>query len=143
MWNNLLKLTVVSWIWNRYRRTIIALPLLLLYVWLVNLIHDDVIAYATLNNDPSWLGWTFFLKWLFVLLGVGVFVMIHISGRQVQPEELDSLKVKMQSEPVSKTNKEDAASHTEPASESDGFEAIRHKNKLRSRADFILQNKED
>ena len=132
MWNNLLKLTLVSWVWQRYRRTIIALPLLLLYFWLVNLIHGDVIAYAQLNNDTAWLGWTFVIKWLFILLGIAGFVLLHIIGKP-PPAAAPTLKQKMQPPP-----------EPPPASaeDHDRFDAIRRKQKLRSRAEVILETKQ-
>ncbi|MGH1485617.1 MAG: hypothetical protein ACRBCI_05300 [Cellvibrionaceae bacterium] len=125
MWNNLLKLTVISYIWKRYRHTLIAVPILLLYLWLINLIHHDVIAYAKLQNETSWLGWTFLIKWMFVFLGIAVFVIVHVNGRQINPN-------------ADKTPN----GSQENVQTTDVFDAVRKKDKLRSKADVILGKKE-
>ena len=130
MWNNLFKLTVVSYIWKRYRHTLIAIPVLLIYLWLVNLIHYDVIAYAKLQNQTGWLGWTFLVKWVFILLGIAVFVAVHANGRQARPEDNKGS--------IESSGSTGSAKGAEPT---DAFDAIRKKDKLRSKADVILEKK--
>ncbi|MGH1440004.1 MAG: hypothetical protein ACRBBR_07850 [Cellvibrionaceae bacterium] len=144
MWNNLLKITLVSYLWKRYKRTIIALPLLLLYFWFVNLVHHDIIAYATLNNDTSWLGWTFLVKWLFILLGVAVFVFIHATAKTVGESRLaDSLRGGVKGNLKDKP-KESALEDPDPLSPEteDVFDRIRHKKSLRSKADVVLEKRQ-
>lgn len=132
MWNNLFKITLASYIWKRYRRTLIATPLLLLYFWVVNVIHHDIIAYATLNNDTSWLAWSFLAKWLVILLGVVVFLYFTTkSPAEEKPKA--SLKEKMAS---TDSSIEELKSGGEGE---DVFERIRKKDKLRSKADMVIE----
>jgi len=138
MWNNLLKITLVSFVWKRYKRTIIAFPLLLLYFWLVNLVHHDIIAYATLKNDTDWLGWSFLVKWLFILSGVVVFVLVHVSSKAENESQLEeSLKEKLKK---SKQEQPDTTPLQNISPELDGmFERIRNKKSLRSKADIVIE----
>ena len=79
MFNNLLRLTFVSYIWKRYRRLIVSTLLLFAYYWLVGKLHGDYILYseltakdATENATPSsqaHLGYSFIIKWLALILG--------------------------------------------------------------------------
>jgi uncharacterized PurR-regulated membrane protein YhhQ (DUF165 family) len=130
MWNNLLKLTLVSYIWKRHKRTLIALPILLIYFWVINLIHHDVIAFATLKENTQWLGWSFLIKWIFILLGVFAFVFIHLN---------------VKNQPSSKPNPTvtDSSNTSDIAPEDDPFHNIRHKKKLRSKAEVILNDNKD
>lgn len=139
MWNNLLKLTLVSYVWKRYRRTLIALPVLLLYFWFVNLVHHDIIAYATLNKDTSWLGWSFLVKWLFILLGVVVFVLIHLKAKPEQSDKLISPLKHAFKESKSQQKATGKNLAEEGITETDAFERIRKKDKLRSKADIVIE----
>lgn len=142
MWNNLLKITLVSYIWKRYRRTLIALPLLLLYFWFVNLVHHDIIAYATLNDDTAWLGWSFLLKWLFILLGVTFFVFVHISAKPVDEDLLNPSFKKSLKESLKEKFRTEKITESEAFISSDVediFERIRNKKSLRSKADVVLE----
>jgi len=152
MWNNLLKITLVSYLWKRYKRTIIALPLLLLYFWFVNLVHHDIIAYATLNNDTSWLAWSFLVKWLFILVGVAVFVFIHVTAKTTNESRLsdvmqhnlkdslsDNLKNSLKDKLKNSALKE-SGSLTPEAEEV--FDRIRNKKSLRSKADVVLEKRQ-
>lgn len=129
MWNNLLKISVVTYIWRRHKRTLIALPALLLYFWMVNLIHVDVITYAKLKGQTTWLAWTFLIKWLFIFIGIAIFIVIHLNAKAAEQTDVSSA-VGGRKNP--KTEK------AVDADEIDAFAAIRAKDKLRSRADMII-----
>jgi uncharacterized protein involved in cysteine biosynthesis len=136
MWNNLLKLTVVSYVWKRHKKTLIALPILLIYFWIVNLIHHDVIAFATLKESTQWLGWSFLIKWIFILLGVLVFIYIHISSTANPADSLSST-------PENKVKRSKKSQHSDSDSpEKDPFQNIRQKTKLRTKAEIILEEKD-
>ena len=124
MWNNLLKLTLASYIWKRYRRTLIALPLLLLYFWLINLVHQDYLAYSQLNDSQVGVGLSFVVKWILIFIGIFTFIFIHFTNG-ANRSSADNMQ----------TSKSDLGS------DSDAFDAIRQKDKLRSRADVILDKK--
>ena len=135
MWNNLLKISLLSYIWKRYKKTVILLPALLIYFWVIGLAHDDYLAYAKLQNQTQWLGVSFFIKWLLLLVGVGVFVALHLSGKSSS----DALEREASS--VDQTS--DSITQEQFTSEiNDSFERIRQKDSLRSKADTILKTKE-
>lgn len=124
MWNSLLKLSVVSYVWKRYRRTLIGFPLLLLYFWGVGLIHEDFIAYITLDGGKQGVAWSFIVKWLLILAGIVVFILLHLNGVVTSAHSTDNV------EPPSVDDVEQ-----------DAFSRIRKKDKLRSKADVILARK--
>lgn len=134
MWNNLLKITVVSFLWKRYKRTVIALPLLLLFFWVVGLVHQDYLRYAELQGYDQWIGLSFILKWLLMLLAVAVFIYVHLK-QDSEASVLDSAKANHFSadQPASagrKTSTIDTA-----------FDNIRRKEKLKSKADKVIEDK--
>lgn len=135
MWNNLLKLSLVSYIWRRYKKTVILLPALLLYFWVVGLAHDDYLAYAQLQQDKQWVGASFMVKWLLLIGGVVLFVFAHLSdksGKEVPPDiDPDML------EKAPMAAKEELFT----PDINDSFDRIREKQSLSSKADVILQSK--
>lgn len=144
MWNNLLKITLVSYLWKRYKRTIVALPLLLLYFWFVNLVHHDIIAYTTLNDDTSWLAWSFLVKWLFILVGVAVFVFIHVTAKSTNENRLSDIMQRNSKDNLKDSLKNNASKESEPLSPEaeDVFDRIRSKKSLRSKADVVLEKRQ-
>ncbi len=135
MWKSLLKLSVVSYIWKRYKRTLIAFPLLLLYFWGVGLVHEDFISYATLEGDKQGVGWSFLIKWLLILVGIAVFIAIHLAG------DSDDNNHEKESFAHSKGNSKSYSKNKSKNSqeEFDAFSNIRNKDKLRTKADVILE----
>jgi len=132
MWKSLLKLSVVSYVWKRYKRTLVAFPLLLVYFWGVGLVHEDFISYVSLEGDNQGVGWSFLIKWLLILVGIVVFIAIHLAG------DPDENKHEKESFTHSQANTKNTRE------EFDAFSNIRNKGKLRSKADVILEkgNKE-
>lgn len=132
MWNNLLKLSLISYIWKRYKRTLIAFPILLLYFWVISLVHQDFLQYTQLKGSEQGVGLSFIVKWLFMLLGVGVFVFLHINSAEDSKPQAQSTQDKRKN---SKTTKTTASVHN------DAFANIRKKEKLKSKADKVIDDK--
>ena len=137
MWNNLLKLSLVSYIWRRYKKTVILLPVLLLYFWVVGLAHDDYLAYAELQANKQWVGLSFIVKWLLLIGGVACFVLMHLSDRAAKEAkpEID-VDPKMIAKAPLATKEELFTSEI-----NDSFARIRDKKSLSSKADVILKSK--
>lgn len=132
MWNSLLKISVISYIWKRYKRTLISLPLLLVYFWLISLIHQDFLTFVELNDTKQWIGLSFLVKWVFVLLGIVVFIIFHLKDNQ---SENSNSYTQFEKKP---SNKKTDASN---AQDSDPFQTIRQKETLSSKAEKIIQKK--
>jgi len=135
MWNNLLKLSLVSYIWRRYKKTVVLLPALLLYFWVVGLAHDDYLAYAELQQDKQWVGLSFMVKWLLLIGGVGCFVLMHLSDRAAKDVEPD---IDIDPGMIAKAPAE-AKEELFSADINDSFARIREKKSLSSKADVILK----
>ena len=135
VWNNLLKLSVLSYLWRRYKKTIILLPLLLLFFWIVGLAHDDYLAYAELQDNKQWIGVSFIVKWLALLVGVAIFVAAHLRDKAPReaPANIDIDIV----DKVPSAEKEELFSQEL----NDSFSRIREKDTLNSKADVILKSK--
>lgn len=64
MMNQIFRITFVTFIYKRYKQTILSSGLLLLVLWLIEKVHQDFVSYSQLNEDTSYLALSFGLKWL-------------------------------------------------------------------------------
>lgn len=99
-----------------------------MYFWLVGLLHEDYVNYSELNNDKQYLGLSFVAKWLVLIIGVVIYLLFNtrfFSSRNKQTVNQSALSMQTQARTQ--------------ASENDPFKAIRERDKLRSRADFIIK----
>ena len=131
MFKNLVHLTLLTLLWKRYKRLIISTLILFVYFWLVGKLHEDYVNYVELNQDQQYLATSFFIKWLALIIGALVYLLINIlvfRGRQAADT------------PVGKPEARSADSGT-ASKDSDPFAQIRQRRKLRSRADFIIEKK--
>lgn len=185
MMNQIFRITFVTFIYKRYKQTILSSALLLLVLWLIEKLHQDFVSYSQLNSDTSYLALSFGLKWLaFILvtclyMGWNLFLKKEkFKKENLSKEELkkygklldeegkvqDDLLAKMQSLPKNRSEKRaqkkaekkaesntsyaqketepDADLETELKSKPDPFAQIRDKEKLNSKADFVLKNKQ-
>ena len=139
MWNSLIKLSVLSLIWKRHRKTLITFALLLISFWVLNLIHKDYLAYADIQDHTQWVGLSFIVKWLFFLIAGAVFVLTNLKSKPgsttahhtkqqapIREEAIDTLK---------------ASQETTSTALDERFVALREKKTLSSKADLLLKNK--
>jgi hypothetical protein len=140
MMNQIFRITFVTFIYKRYKQTILSSGLLLLVLWLIEKIHQDFVSYSQLNQDTSYLALSFGLKWLAFFCVTGlytawnlVFKKERFKKEKLSKEELkkygkmlneedqlqDDLLAKMQSLPLKKaknnTKKQSAQQDDEQA----------------------------
>jgi len=171
MMNQIFRITFVTFIYKRYKQTILSTALLLLVLWLIEKIHQDFVNYSQLNEDTSFLAVSFGLKWFAFACVTGLYTAWNLFfkresfkkeslskaerkkyGQLLNDEDEleDDLIAKMRAIPISKVTSKVTAKTTEkePQNEKDGedakpdpFAQIRDKETLKSKADFVLHKK--
>ena len=137
MFKNIFRLTALGFLWNRYRLMIVSTSVLFLYFWVVSALHSDFVEFTHLDNDTEHLGMSFLVKWLAFILGFALYITINSRDRK-------SRQAKTQGK--SGTNNQSDQLHSDyPEQQSgdgekDPFDVIRNKDKLRSTADFVVEN---
>lgn len=134
MIKNLLQLTLLSFIWKRYRNVIISTLVLFVFFWLVGMLHDDYVNYSRLNDDRQYLALSFFIKWLSFLIGVFIYLIYNARF---------SLRVSSDQASNKALSRKDKKHGTHQTVQADPFEKIRQQDKLRSKADFVIQKNTD
>lgn len=117
----------LAMIWRRYRRLFIAIGLLLVSYFLVSLLHQDYLAYARNSGNATFLGLSYVVKWVILLVITLVFYFL-IVARKTPKVEAPTKEQKTPGSPAAQPDKPDP------------FEAIRHKKKLRGHADQYLED---
>lgn len=140
MINNLFRITFITFIWSRYKATIISTILLFLFFFLVSQLHQDYVSYAELNKDTANIGLSFVAKWFAFIGGAAFYIWLNVrflAANKKQSEKADPKLSKLE-KVLKKTKKEEPASEVKS---DDPFDAIRKKDKLKSEADFIIDQK--
>lgn len=140
MFNKLLKITVIGFIWTRYGRVIASTLMLFAYFWVVSLVHQDYLDYLKLQANAGGAGLSFILKWLAFIAGIVAFwIFNNRSWRKSvrQSNEGSTFPVKPNASKL--PSKKGGNSNVDV----DPFESIRRKDKLRSRADLIIEKNDD
>ncbi len=128
VFKQIFRVAFIALIWKQYKSLIISSLLLIAYLLLVGSIHDDYLTHAKLQKDSTSTGLSFIYKWLAYGLGILIYFVFHFfNGLKTSKEDLNEKAVQ-----ANKDAKND---------DSDPFAAIREMDKLRSRADFIEQQK--
>ncbi|WP_191600404.1 hypothetical protein [Marinomonas algicola] len=144
MMNQIFRLTFVTFVWKKYKRVIISLVALLFSLWMIEQIHQDFVQYSQLNNDTSYLAVSFIIKWVVFLLAAGLFIFVNtILKTKTSPSKKPS-QIRSKKRFFYKTSSPDKTSLSKAADDSskpqsDPFDAIRSKTKLRSKADLVLE----
>lgn len=130
MLNQLLKFTLVSsallWLRPRWR----GLLALIVFVLLVHVLHGEYLGYVELSGNRDFLVWSYVLKWLALVAGVLAYFLLAImglgrSGVRASPEEPALVAEPARSRP-----------------QGDGFDFLRDKKELHSRAQMLLEREE-
>lgn len=126
MFKQLFRLTFVTFIWSRYKAVIVSTILLFMFFWLTHKVHADFLTYSKLQGESENIGLSFIIKWGVLIAGIVLyFIYNHLVSRYSKNKPKNKAK-----QVVKKAIKDDP------------FDEIRKKDKLKSKADFIL-NKND
>ena len=126
MFNQLLKFTLISsillWLKPRWRG-LLALSVLVI---LVHVLHSEYLGYVELSGDRSLLIWSYVFKWTVLVLGVLVYLFLSLSG------------LKRNVTPAGRSGKRKDAEVQKAVATDDGFDFLREKKQLQSRADKVI-----
>ena len=123
---------LVTFIWRRYRKVIIAIFLLFLSYFLITLIHNDYVDYVRNSTNTAFLGLSYALKWLAMLLSTVIFYFYSTRNKKskISNDDIRNLK---KAKPTENTD----SAYIDP------FEKIRQKEKLKGKVDTILEGKQN
>lgn len=144
MFKQIFRVTFITLVWKQYKHVIVSTLILFAYLWLVGSVHADYLSYAEMQEDESLAGVSFVLKWAAFITGVVIYVGFHwLRGRK------QGNKDEVKTGPVfsRKSQKIDSfgnsSSKNGQVEEIDPFAEIRTKEKLRTRAEIMMdKNKE-
>jgi len=127
MFKQVFRLTFVTFIWKQYKRIIVSTALLFAYLWFVGFAHSEYLDFATREEIKN-VGNSFFVKWLALIFGVAVYFIFHFLAPSRNKQKNDKSKDKIKVTPLAE-------------GEPDPFDQIRNKEKLRTRAEIIIDKK--
>lgn len=135
MFKQLFRLTVVTYVWKRYKAIIVSTVILFVFFWLVGQLHQDYLSYGNLNKDTQHIGLSFVIKWVAFIVGFIIYVFFNSwhAKRASQSSNLpqDSVSTAPLAGDTSNLGVKD----------NDPFDEIRKKDKLRSKADMVIEKK--
>lgn len=129
VFKQIFRVAFVTLIWKQYKHVIISTLLLFGFLYLIGSLHADFLQHAQINGDKTNTGISFIYKWSAFAGGL----LIYFAYHYFRPRKKNDEKTKQQ-----KLEKELA----ELSDDEDPFAAIRARDKLRGRADFIMEDKE-
>jgi len=115
VFKQIFRIAFVALIWKQYKGLIISTALLIAFLVLVGSVHSDYLTHSQLQDDTSSSGLSFIYKWIAYGTGIAVYFGFHAVREQAN---IDA-----------------------KVDQDDPFSAIRERKTLRSRADFIEQEK--
>lgn len=122
MWKSLFKLLVTSVVWTRYRSVILISLFLLIFIFMVTLIHTDYMHYVERAGQKDYIGVSFLVKWGLIIGSVIAYGLYLKWLLRVKPSK------------PSKHNQEEKRE----GQENDPFAQLRDKKKLRSQAEIVM-----
>lgn len=138
MFNQMIKWTVIISLWRKYKSHLISSLILIFTLVLINIIHQDYLAYAESAQSNS-VGWSFLVKWALYIFAVGVFlwrIMVINKARSFDSTLHKMMQVQQAPE------KDVGEGRQADSNKRDPFANIRGKKKLRSEADFLIEKDE-
>jgi len=133
MLNQLFKVTLFTSIWLWLKPRWWGLLCLGLYVLLVSFLHKDYLSYAEISEDHSFLVWSYVVKWGLLLVGFLIYLLYSVWSLG------GDTKLSTKKEAAKKGSAKKGQDVPAPPA-NDGFEFLRAKPNLQSRADKILQD---
>lgn len=131
MFKQVFRLTFVTFIWKHYKRIILSTVLLFACLWFIGYAHSEYLNFAKQQENTN-VEQSFFFKWAAQIIGVAGYLLFHFlmpSRKQLKAKDKDKKK------PIT----------VEPPlpGEPDPFDTIRQKQKLRSRAEMMIDKNSD
>lgn len=130
MLNQLLKFTLVSslLLWLRPRwKSLLALAGAVI---LVHVLHGEYLNYVELSGNDGFLVWSFALKWFALLAAVAVYIGYLLLGARGGTATRET------------TSADAPRPLPERAGQDDGFDFLRDKAQLQTRADKVITSKQ-
>lgn len=132
VFKQLFRVAFIALIWKQYKALIVSSVLLATYLFLVGSIHDDYLIHSQLQNDTTGTGMSFVYKWT----AYGIGILLYCGFHAVRRSRSSTTPPKENLSELARQANKDAKNDL-----NDPFAAIREKEQLRSRADFIEQDK--
>ena len=131
MFKQAFRLTFITFIWKQYKSVIVSTFFLFLFLWVVGFAHQEYLDFAQNNAEKSSVAGSFFIKWGAMLVGIFSYFAYHYFRSRKSPR-------------AGVANFINAGSGTESSevdtdSKDDPFYHIRRKDKLRSRAEIMIE----
>lgn len=158
--NKLINIILSGLLWRKYKFFILSLIVLIAFIFVVGQVHQDYLRYNELQDIPSNIGLSFAVKWLVWVASITVFLVANHYFNQYKRQQKERaseqsnsalsklLKWKSRANTFKPKTKMPSADQVEQKTEtdksvSDPFAAIRKKDKLRSYADVVIDQKPD
>ncbi|AWL10921.1 hypothetical protein HMF8227_00424 [Saliniradius amylolyticus] len=135
MFKPVLRLTLITFVWRRYKRNILITLAAFIATVLVTIIHSDYLAYLNQTGQTANIGWSFVVKWLLYLLIIALWIAtlsLHKTSRSTTFKRPSHSEIR------------DTASRRKekgPSQGDDPFAHIRNKKQLHSRGDQVIEHK--
>ena len=137
MFKQVFRVAFATLVWKQYKHVIVSTLLLFAFLFLVGKIHTDFLIHAEQAGDKSGLGLSFIYKWLALAAAVGLYFAYHfMRTRQNSREANDQTRKKSKKKGLLRKE----VKGVEESDGDDPFDKIRSRKKLRSRADFLMDN---
>lgn len=140
MFNKLINVTLVGFLINRYGAMIVSTLVLFAYFWVVGMIHQDYLEYLQLRDSTHSAGLSFVFKWLAFILGITIYWLFNSYIRK-RADRRKNAQTSAALQTVAVRAGRGAGDANSSGGADDPFDEIRHKEKLRSRADLIIESK--
>jgi len=129
----LAKSAFITIVWKKYSANIVSTIVVFFYFFIVSKLHEDFINYSSLVLDNQYLGVSFVIKWVLWLFGAVLYLFIGFSYFNKSQIKRTFSNITIHS---NKIDQERPQKH-----ESNPFEEISKREKLRSKSDFILEKR--
>lgn len=120
------RLAFVTLVWKQYKAAIISTLLLIAFLLIVGNIHSDYLAAVGPDGIDQI---TFIYKWCAYISGITLYLIFHLIRGKVKPDKASTKEKIEKSKELENTDQ-------------DPFAEIRSRKKLRSRADFLIDDGE-
>ena len=137
-----LRWTLLIAFWRKYKSNVIYSIIVIITLVALQYLHADYLQYQQLTAEPNeqHIAISFAVKWLLILGLIGSVIWMW---RQADGETADKGRKFVDKSFGKGVGKKTSVKSQTVDKGQDPFEKIRAKKKLRSKADFIVENKDD